>query len=111
MQICSYWEATYRYNPAADVFIQTNFSPKQDKHTAIPERLSLWKGQFYILDNEKGMLTLLTMYENIVICHSYLILICQVVAVLVIGTKYCINHHADKTQPKPVDSWYKTERK
>lgn len=58
IEICSNQEATYRYNPAADVFIQTNFSPKQNKHTAIPEWLSLWKGQLYILDNEKCMPTL-----------------------------------------------------
>lgn len=58
MHICSGQEATHRYNPAADVFIQTKFSPKQNKHTAIPERLILWKEQFNILDNEKGILML-----------------------------------------------------
>lgn len=36
-------EATYRYKPTADVFIQNYFAPKENKHTTIPERLSLWK--------------------------------------------------------------------
>lgn len=33
---------TYRYDPTADVFIQDDFSPNENEHTAIPERLSLW---------------------------------------------------------------------
>lgn len=36
--------ATYRDDPTADVFIQDDFGPEQNKHAAIPERLSLRKG-------------------------------------------------------------------
>lgn len=36
-------EATYRYDPTADIFIQSEFGPNQDKHIAIPEGLHLWK--------------------------------------------------------------------
>lgn len=51
-------ETTHRYNPTADIFIQNDFSPKQNKHTAIPEWLSLWKRHKNILDNETDKLKL-----------------------------------------------------
>lgn len=34
---------TYRYHPAADVFVEDDFGPDEDKHTAVPEGLGLGK--------------------------------------------------------------------
>lgn len=40
-------EVTYRYNPTADIFIQHDFSPEENKNAAIPERLSLQRGNVF----------------------------------------------------------------
>ena len=40
-QVLLHCATTHRYDPAADIFVQDDFGPKEDEDTAVPERLGL----------------------------------------------------------------------
>ena len=56
--------ATHRDDPAADIFVEDDFSPEQDEHAAIPEGLSLRSSRVPHMRENPSLLTSLTLTLN-----------------------------------------------